>query len=97
LEPLLISKDPDHRAALQCVCDAGFSGVDCSAKQCAENCYLAGGVCTAEGTCDLVCSNRVGYECTNLTVARGESSRGRCSTPSPVSPVAPYPLNWRAW
>ena len=53
-----------------CVCDAGFSGADCSARQCEENCYLAGGVCTAEGTCEVVCSNRPGYQCVNVTQLR---------------------------
>lgn len=52
------------------MCDAGFSGADCSARQCEENCYLAGGVCTAEGTCEVVCSNRPGYQCVNVTQLR---------------------------
>mmetsp|Transcript_37608 Transcript_37608/g.70546 ORF Transcript_37608/g.70546 Transcript_37608/m.70546 type:complete len:895 (+) Transcript_37608:43-2727(+) len=53
-----------------CACFDGYSGLDCSAKECPPDCFAYGGVCNGKGVCEVSCSNKVGYACMNLTVAR---------------------------
>lgn len=74
-----------------CACFDGYSGLDCSAKECPPDCFAYGGVCNGKGVCEVSCSNKVGYACMNLTVARGETrARARC-------PLVLLPSDIRSW